>query len=959
MRTMPAWASSLSGLRRWPSQFPPGQRGRRGRGLWCLTPQRTSGGVVAGSAGFLHGQGAGVEPMRVRVVAPTSLAPIRVGRRPSWALLPLVLAALLFWLASTEAHAAGVSLRAPQGVVLPGDRIAVSATAARPGRAVLERLGPKRLWVRVGQRPVQAGRAFSISFRQAGAGRVRLRVRVLAGRRVVASSRPISVRVRAQGRRVVPRRPTLTLPPSAARTVSGDPDGRQRVTLPAGMPAPARGRALVANASASSPGLLAIVTASRRNPSGTTTVTTRPAALDEVYRDYKVVASLGLPPAPLGAQALLGGQRPFARENALLPISCTGSGPSPVTLTTDFHRQARVDLNLDVGQRAIQFFYRSRPLTTLTLRAGASQRCTLDQSARERLTVTLPIPGTPLVVRVAPAAEATFSAQMNGEVTLETEVLMVFDRSPANAQNTFIATPRSPSVRIDANANATANLFVGGSLDLSVAGRAGIIGEFGPAFGIEARPEPGRLCASADAALRVQLSVFADVFFRRFTFSLPRGTFGKRQFFSDCLPLGPAAPAPGDSPSPAPQPPGPGPAAPGGPASPAPQPPGIPMDEPPPGGANPGGGGPTGGPTPRSGTVAAGAFHTCALRPGGTVSCWGLNHHGQLGDGTLVSTNAAVSVAGLSGVSRIAAGGRHTCALLLGGTVACWGDNSSGQLGHLGVSTATPTIVEGLTDVTAIAAGGTHTCALRGSGTISCWGDNGSGQLGNGRDFDETTRPTDVGGIVGALGVSAGSDHTCAVISDRSLACWGSNTFGELGTTPAGFFTSTGLPTAVPGVSGVQNVASGSDYTCALHLNGTATCWGNNSVGQLGHGTMGGSAGPAAVVALPHSRTVTTGVTASCALVASGRATCWGSNRFGALGNGSGVNSSVPVPVSSLTDLIDISSGQPAGSIVTGSRVCAIQIDFEVWCWGSNVFGGVGDGTNADAPLPRRVVGNL
>src|SRR5262249_29554741 len=136
--------------------------------------------------------------------------------------------------------------------------------------------------------------------------------------------------------------------------------------------------------------------------------------------------------------------------------------------------------------------------------------------------------------------------------------------------------------------------------------------------------------------------------------------------------------------------------------------------------------------------IAAGRNHTCALRGNSTVSCWGSDSSGQLGDGASgLNQLIPVPVAGLSNVIAIAAGEAHTCALVADGTVRCWGDNSSGQLGDgTFAPKSTPNPVPNLFRVVAIAAGGTlgasHTCALTAEGAVFCWGANGSGQLGDG-----------------------------------------------------------------------------------------------------------------------------------------------------------------------------------------------------------------------------------
>ena len=150
--------------------------------------------------------------------------------------------------------------------------------------------------------------------------------------------------------------------------------------------------------------------------------------------------------------------------------------------------------------------------------------------------------------------------------------------------------------------------------------------------------------------------------------------------------------------------------------------------------------------------IAAGQYHTCALITGGTVQCWGHNAHGELGTGTNNDSNVPVTVTGLTGATAIAAGQDHTCALISGGTVQCWGHNHYGQLGNGNINNSppygsyVPVNVFGLTGVTAITAGADHTCALLSGGTVQCWGYNLYGQLGNGSPYPAIV-PVSVSGL--------------------------------------------------------------------------------------------------------------------------------------------------------------------------------------------------------------------
>jgi len=177
-----------------------------------------------------------------------------------------------------------------------------------------------------------------------------------------------------------------------------------------------------------------------------------------------------------------------------------------------------------------------------------------------------------------------------------------------------------------------------------------------------------------------------------------------------------------------------------------------------------------------------------------TIQCSGENTNGQLGDGTTTNQSAPVTVSGISTATSVSAGFRQTCALLNNNTVNCWGLNSSGQLGDgTTVDKSTPVTVSGISTATSVSVGGGseegHSCSLLSNNSVKCWGNNGYGQLGDGTTTDRST-PVLVSGISTAIAISAGFRHTCALLSDSTVQCWGYNNQGQLGDrTKASSFT--------------------------------------------------------------------------------------------------------------------------------------------------------------------------
>ncbi len=387
--------------------------------------------------------------------------------------------------------------------------------------------------------------------------------------------------------------------------------------------------------------------------------------------------------------------------------------------------------------------------------------------------------------------------------------------------------------------------------------------------------------------------------------------------------------------------------------------------------------------------------HTCALVAGGGVRCWGQNFHFQLG--SAITATTAVIDPGVTGATAIAVGYGHSCALV-GGQVLCWGDNSLGQLGNVtstsGGARARPAPVDAITAADAITSGANFACARQGADGTWCWGDNTFGQLATGDDAPAAS-PVRIASLDRALWVSAGFTHACGDI-DGALHCWGDGYYGQVGGGRVFYLPE---PTIVPHVDGVARLALGGLFSCALRTTGSVACWGGDRTGELGTIGLGLSFDPVEV-RIPTATQVSAGLAHACAVLANHQVMCWGSNSSGQIGNGSATFvRSTPTVVRGITDALQVSCGAShtcalvAGGVVTcwgsnasgqlgtsgvsmsvvpaliagltdvvevsagQSHTCARRGDGRVWCWGDNGAGELGDGTMTTRALPSPVTG--
>ena len=348
---------------------------------------------------------------------------------------------------------------------------------------------------------------------------------------------------------------------------------------------------------------------------------------------------------------------------------------------------------------------------------------------------------------------------------------------------------------------------------------------------------------------------------------------------------------------------------------------------------------PTHTPTPgvRRPLISAGDDHACALSASGLLRCFGDNSFGQLGLGETPSNSASpVAPVGLGATSfaSVGSGNGHTCAAPLSGGVVCWGSNLNTQLGDgTVVTTKTPLVVPNLNgQFVQAAAGNRHSCAVLADGSVVCWGQNNSGESGNGI-FSTTAAPGNVQGLATSVTkISTFSRHTCAVLGNGGVQCWGLNAQGQLGLGGNNFNPSSSAisPNNLrPGIS-IVDVAPGADHTCVLYVDGVVQCVGQNDVGQMGIGSLSNQQMVFASVPLPGVNAIAAGDDFTCAVVNNrSGVSCWGKGLNGQLGNGANSNSSSPVSVQGLSGVIT--------DLEVGERfACAVSDDTTVRCWGDN-----------------------
>ena len=335
----------------------------------------------------------------------------------------------------------------------------------------------------------------------------------------------------------------------------------------------------------------------------------------------------------------------------------------------------------------------------------------------------------------------------------------------------------------------------------------------------------------------------------------------------------------------------------------------------------------------------------------GQVRDWGKNDRGQLGDSTTTTRLAPVQPTRLGPVVALAGGGFHSLALMSDGSVSAWGANEFGTLGD-GATTdrSAPVPVALLTEVIAIDCGWWHSLALTGDGRVWAWGSNNNGQLGDGT-INEHHTPEPVPNLQDVTAIAAGYFHSLALLSDGSVMAWGANSSGKLGN---GTTTDQASPIPVPNLGDVVAISAGGDHSLALKSDGSVWAWGENSSGQLGDQTLIPKFTPVQVK-MPQQLmfspvvTIAAGGAHSLALEQNGQVWAWGGNAFGQIGNGDTIDRWLPVVPVFMQEVTAIAAG--FGHSLAVKRDCTVR------AWGANSSGQLGDNTTMDRHISVQVTG--
>ncbi|MGI6612334.1 MAG: IPT/TIG domain-containing protein [Candidatus Nanosyncoccaceae bacterium] len=360
---------------------------------------------------------------------------------------------------------------------------------------------------------------------------------------------------------------------------------------------------------------------------------------------------------------------------------------------------------------------------------------------------------------------------------------------------------------------------------------------------------------------------------------------------------------------------------------------------------------------------------TCGMTKSGKLYCWGDNSRGKLGDGTFVSRSdkrpiAQGEVPITTIFTQIVNSWYHMCALGDDNEIYCWGDNQYGQLGdntydnrNIPTKVNKGAIPAGA-KIASISTGFHHTCVLTQDDKMYCWGLNDTGQLGDGTT-DNSPLPVEVnrGAIptsVRIRSLQTGWMSSCVLAGDNNVYCWGDNRYGQLGDGTTGSKASPVLLSQGqrdPSFN-ISQLSTGAHHACIKDSDNKSYCWGLNTYGQLGDGTLFNKTSPTAVTQgdMPNQdiKQVVAGYRNTYVIGSDDKLYVWGHNERGSVGDGTFTNRSAPT----LT-LLPYSLGTVVSMDQFAFRSVAVLSNNQVYAWGV-ASGFLGDIVSGDQPLPVR-----
>jgi len=322
-----------------------------------------------------------------------------------------------------------------------------------------------------------------------------------------------------------------------------------------------------------------------------------------------------------------------------------------------------------------------------------------------------------------------------------------------------------------------------------------------------------------------------------------------------------------------------------------------------------------------------------------TLYSWGLDDNGQLGRNSNISKSSPVQVRAFENWSQVSVGTNHTMAINDKAELYSWGlAGNVGRLGESGfISRSSPVQIGSFADWIQVSSGYTSTLAITAENKLYGWGENGSGNLGLNNYFNQSF-PVQVGALTNWKQVSSGQIHSGAVKTDGTLWCWGNNSYGQVGINNTTFTSS---PIQVGALTNWSQLSLGTRHSAAVKTDGTLWTWGRNgtqffSVGVLGQNNLINRSSPVQVGALTNWVQVSSphfGNTC-LAITTNGELYAWGTNGSGELGDGTTIARSSPVQIGALTNWAQVSAGQ--------SGCIALKTDGTIWTWGYNGQGQLG-----------------